>query len=69
MFNNNWATAGKRNTKLTYYGSKTAQNLSQLPVRSTVPVYENVTLEQDTAEQDLELKENVAYGPLTTNNS
>ena len=39
------------------------------PVRSTVPVYENVTLEQDTAEQDLELKENVAYGPLTTNNS
>ena len=29
----------------------------------------NVTLEQDTAEQDLELKENVAYGSLTTNNS
>ena len=38
------------------------------PIRSTIPVYENVTLEQDT-EQDLELKENVAYGPLTTNNS
>ena len=38
------------------------------PIRSTVPEYENVTLEQDT-EQDLELKENVAYGPLTTSNS
>ena len=33
------------------------------PVRSTIPVYANVTLEQDTAEQDLEQKENVAYGP------
>ena len=40
VFNNNWDTAGKGNMKLTYYGSKTAQNLSQLPVRSTVPVYQ-----------------------------
>ena len=36
------------------------------PIRSTVTVYENVTLEQDT-EHDLELKENVAHDPLTTN--
>ena len=34
-----------------------------IPVKNIVPLYENVIPEQDT-EQDLELKENVAYGPV-----
>ena len=34
-----------------------------IPVMNRTPVYENVVPEQDT-EQDLELKENVAYGPV-----
>ena len=43
---------------------------SPIPIRSTIPVYENVTIEQDTCtEQDLELKENVAYGPIATNSN
>ena len=36
-----------------------------VPVKSATPLYENVLLEQDPG-QDLELKENVAYGPIAT---
>ena len=45
-----------------HYPQKTKQTLP-VPVMNRIPLYENVIPEQNT-EQDLELKENVAYGPI-----
>ena len=36
-----------------------------IPVTNRIPVYENVIPEQ-TLEQDLELKDNIAYGPIAS---
>ena len=46
-----------------HYRQKQTQALP-IPVMNRTPVYENVIPEQNT-EQDLELKENIAYGPIT----
>ena len=47
-----------------HYRQKQTQALP-IPFTNRIPeaVYENVTPEQNT-EQDLELKENIAYGPI-----
>ena len=45
-----------------HYRQKPKQTLP-VPVTNRTPLYENVIPEQNT-EQDLELKENVAYGPI-----
>ena len=47
-----------------HYHQKQKRTLP-IPVTNRTPVYENVIPEQNL-EQDLELKENVAYGPIAS---
>ena len=51
-----------------HYHHKPKQVLP-VPVASAIPLYENVLPDQPDTEQDLELKENVAYGPVAIINN